>query len=161
MHVLNPDDYLRGPEGLRVFTHERNEAAWEKLYADLERLLSGATPETRLFVVMGVQGGGKTTWVRENQALLGPSAVVLDAALPAERHRARALSLAKRSGVRAVGVWVKTSLELALARNTARPADEVVPEEAIRSVFGLLEGPSHEEGFDEVMVVMDRDSRDA
>jgi len=150
--VFNPDDYLQTAEG-RIYTEERNAAAWEQMYADLESLLCTAGPQTRLFVVMGVQGGGKTTWIRSNCEALGPSAVFMDAAVPARRHRARAVALARRCGVRAVAVWINTPLGQALRQNAQRPDDEVVPEFAIRSVFGLLEAPSLDEGFDEVIVV--------
>lgn len=150
--VFNPDDYLWTPEG-RVYTEERNAAAWEQMYADLDAMLRSARPDARLFVVMGVQGGGKTTWIRRNHEALGPSAVFMDAAVPARRHRERVLALAKRAGVRAVAVWVDTPLDQALAQNARRPDDEVVPEFAVRSVFDLLEAPSLEEGFDEVIVV--------
>jgi hypothetical protein len=94
VRVLDPDDYLRTPEG-RVYTEERNAAAWERLYSELEALFQNATSETRFIIVMGVQGGGKTTWIRENHAWLGPATICLDAALPARRHRARALALGK------------------------------------------------------------------
>ena len=149
--VFNPDDYLQTAEG-RIYTEERNASAWEQMYADLEALLSTAGPQTRLFVVMGVQGGGKTTWIRSNCEALGPSAVFMDAAVPARRHRARAVALARRCGARAVAVWINTPLAEALTQNAQRPDDEVVPEFAVRSVFGLLEAPSPDEGFDEVIV---------
>jgi predicted kinase len=106
---------------------------------------------------MGAQGAGKTAWIRKNRAVLGPSAVILDAALPARRHRSRALELAKRFGIPAAAVWIDTPLEQALAQNAARPADEVVPEAAVRSVFGLLEAPTRDEGFDEVIVITGRE----
>jgi predicted kinase len=102
---------------------------------------------------MGIQGGGKTTWIRNNHAALGPDTVFMDAAVPAKRHRARALALAKRFGIRTAAVWTHTPLERALKRNAKRPSDEVVPEAAIRSVFGLLEAPTIEEGFDEVILI--------
>jgi hypothetical protein len=152
MRVFNPDDYLSTPDG-RVFTPERNAAAWEQLYADLETLFRAAAPETRFYVVMGVQGGGKTTWIRAHYDELGPRALYLDAAVPAARHRARALSLARRFGIHTVAVWISTPLERALSQNARRSVDEVVPELAVRSVFGLLEPPTTAEGFDEVIVV--------
>jgi hypothetical protein len=153
--VFNPDDYLWTPEG-RVYTDERNAAAWDQMYADLNAVLRPATPATCLYVVMGVQGGGKTTWIRKNYDSLGPSAIFVDAAVPARRHRERILALAKRAAVRTVAVWVNTPLDQALAQNLQRPDDEVVPEFAVRSVFDLLEAPCHEEGFDEVIVVNGR-----
>jgi predicted kinase len=150
--VFNPDDYLWTPNG-RVFTAERNAAAWEEMYTDLEALFRAAAPETRFFIVMGVQGGGKTTWVRAHCDVLGPHAVFMDAAVPAKRHRARAVALATRFGVRTTAVWIDTPLERALAQNAQRPADEVVPESAVRSVFSLLEAPTVDEGFDEVIMM--------
>jgi hypothetical protein len=153
--VFNPDDYLQTAEG-RVYTEERNAAAWEQMYADLESLLTTAGQQTCLFMVMGVQGGGKTTWIRSNYEALGLSAVFMDAAVPARRHRARAVALARRCGVRTVAVWINTPLSQALAQNAQRPDDEVVPESAVRSVFGLLEAPGPDEGFDEVIVVNGR-----
>jgi hypothetical protein len=77
--VFNPDDYLRTSEG-RVFTAERNAAAWEQIYSELEAILAAPIPEICLYIVMGVQGSGKTTWIEANRAALGSAAVILDAA---------------------------------------------------------------------------------
>lgn len=150
--IFNPDDHLRAPQG-RIYTEERNAAAWERMYAELDAALAAAGPEARFYIVMGVQGGGKTTWIQAHRDALGPAALVMDAAVPARRHRERALALARHAGVPAVAVWMRTPLEQALARNARRPADEVVPEFAVRSVFELLEAPTADEGFDEVIVV--------
>ncbi|MEO5618454.1 MAG: AAA family ATPase [Candidatus Eisenbacteria bacterium] len=150
--VFNPDDYLETGAG-RVFTPERNAAAWERVYAELESCFSAAAPETRFYLVMGVQGSGKTTWIHENAASLGPAAVCLDAALPARRHRTRALELAARFGVPAVAVWIKATLEEALARNLRRAPDQQVPGDAIRSVASLIEAPVPDEGFAQVLEI--------
>jgi len=152
--VFNPDDYLQTQAG-RVYTDERNAAAWELIYADLEGLFRDSTADTRFFIVLGVQGGGKTSWIRRHIGSLGPSAIFLDAALPARRHRARALALARRFAVDCIAVWVNVPLERALEQNARRAPDEVVPEFAIRSVFGLLEAPTSEEGFREILEVTD------
>lgn len=150
--VFNPDDYLWTPDG-RVYTAERNAAAWEQMYTDLETMFRAAVPEARFFVVMGVQGGGKTTWIQAHHDALGPHAVFMDAAVPAKRHRTRAVALAQRFGVRATAVWIDAPLERALAQNAQRSAEEAVPEAAVRSVFSLLEAPTVDEGFDEVIVM--------
>lgn len=150
--IFNPDDYLETQAG-RLYTDERNAAAWEHIYAELEGLFRDSTTDTRFFIVFGVQGGGKTSWVRNHIGSLGPSVIVLDAALPARRHRARALALARRFAVDCIGVWINVPLERALEQNARRAPDEVVPEVAIRSVFGLLEAPTLEEGFREVLEV--------
>ena len=152
--VFNPDDYLQTQAG-RVYTDERNAAAWERIYSELECLFRDSTTDTRFFIVFGVQGGGKTSWIRRHIESLGSSAVVLDAALPARRHRARALALARRFAVECIAVWINVPLERALEQNAKRAPEEVVPEFAIRSVFGLLEAPTIEEGFREVLEVTD------
>jgi len=150
--VFNPDDYLQTQTG-RVYTDERNAAAWERIYSELEGLFRDSTAETRFFIVLGVQGGGKTSWIRRHIGSLGSSAICLDAALPARRHRARALALAQRFSVYSIAVWINVTLERALEQNAKRAPDEVVPEFAIRSVFGLIEAPTLEEGFREIIEV--------
>ena len=152
--VFNPDDYLQTQAG-RVYTDERNVAAWERIYSELESLFRDSTADTRFFIVFGVQGGGKTSWIRRHIESLGASAIILDAALPARRHRARALALAQRFAVDCIAVWINVPLERALEQNARRAPQEVVPEFAIRSVFGLLEAPTFEEGFREVHEVID------
>src|SRR5262249_33600093 len=147
---FNPDDYLQTSDG-RVFSEERNAVAWERIYADLQRILEASVEDICLYVVMGVQGSGKTTWIQKNREALGSKAVIVDAALPARRHRARVLAIARGCGRRTIGVWIQVPLNRALAQNAMRPADEVVPEPALRSVFNLLEPPSRDEGFDEVL----------
>ncbi|MBE7942829.1 hypothetical protein IM725_19865 [Ramlibacter aquaticus] len=149
---FNPDVYLETDSG-RVFTPERSAAAFERAYADLERALLLASPGARLFVVVGVQGSGKTTWVREHAAVLGESAFFFDAALPRAIHRARAVGIAKTVGVSVVAVWIQATLEAALARNRMRRNDHRVPDSAIQSVHSIMERPSVAEGFEEVREV--------
>lgn len=147
--VVDPDAYLETPQG-RVFTAERNRQAWERAYADVEALLADAS---RLYLVMGVQGAGKSSWIARHAAELEEGAVFFDAALPAARHRAPLLALARARGVPVVAVFVQATLEEALARNGLRTPDKVVPEQALRSVFGMLEPPTVEEGFASVLRV--------
>jgi hypothetical protein len=116
-----------------------------------------STTDTRFFIVLGIQGGGKTSWIRRHIGSLGSSAICLDAALPARRHRARALALAQRFSVYSIAVWINVTLERALEQNSKRAPDHVVPEFAIRSVFGLIEAPTVEEGFREIIEVTDDD----
>ncbi|MNR90292.1 Acetyltransferase (GNAT) family protein [compost metagenome] len=144
---INPDHYLQTKHG-RVYTPERSKLAWEQAYAALDAELSKRPRQ--LYIVCGVQAAGKTSWIRQHSELLA-DAVVFDAALPARQHRVRALALAQTHGVAATAVWLDSSLELALTRNANRAEDERVPPAAIRSVFGMLEVPSHAEGFVEIV----------
>lgn len=146
---LNPDHYLQTESG-RVFTPERNAAAWEQLYRELDEVLKNGKGRVSLFVVLGVQGAGKSTWIAENSGRLGDGAIFVDAALPGVRHRARILTAAEVSGTPAIAVWINVPLETALARNRQRPQDEQVSEEVIRYVFSNFEPPTIDEGFVEI-----------
>src|SRR5438105_10028697 len=147
---FDPDQYLETDAG-RVFTPERSAAAFERAYAELADALQAAPPGATLHVVVGVQGSGKSHWVRANADRLGAGAYFFDAALPRAQHRERVVSIAKHAGVRVCAVWVRASLDIALARNQARRADHRVPEEAVRSVHAMMQAPSVAEGFDEVI----------
>ncbi|MCD5995738.1 hypothetical protein KDX38_19595 [Pseudomonas sp. CDFA 602] len=144
--VINPDDYLETPDG-RVFTPERNQRAWQHAYAELDTALSKAEPGTRLYLVIGVQGAGKSTWIRNNIERLGNRAIIFDAALPKAQHREKIMALAMQHSVPVTGVLIQASLEIALFRNNCRSADKVVPEDAVRNVFNMLEPPHTDEGF--------------
>jgi len=127
--------------------------AWQLAYSELQARLGDSRSEMTLYVVCGIQGSGKTTWIERNAAHLGPTSIFFDAALPARRHRARALEMARAVGATAVAVWLNVPLEVALQRNSERREDERVPEEALRSVASILEPPSLKEGFAEVVEI--------
>jgi predicted kinase len=148
MH-LNPDHYLQTETG-RVFTVERNAVAWERLYAELLTALK-VRPRP-IIMVIGVQGAGKSTWTRN--ALCEPcDAIYVDAAFPTKSSRSRVIEMAKAAGVQVSAVWIKVPLETALRRNRSRPADEIVPDDAVENVFRIFEPPSLSEGFQEVIIV--------
>ena len=70
-------------------------------------------------------------------------------------------ALAQRFEVNDIAVWINVPLERALQQNAKRAPDEVVPEVALRSVFGLIEIPTLEEGFLEVIEVKARHAKAA
>jgi RimJ/RimL family protein N-acetyltransferase len=150
--VINPDDYLEAEFG-REFTPERSRQAWAQAYERLSAELARPKDGVHVYLVMGVQGAGKSRWVSENLGRLGPRAVVFDAALPARRHRERLLEITRAHGVPVIAIFVKAALDLALSRNASRSVDKRVPEDAVRSVFGMLEAPVVEEGFVRVQEV--------
>ena len=82
-----------------------------------------------------------------------PRAVIFDAILVKRSERAPILALARQHRVRAVAVWFCTPLAMCLARNAARPPDQVADECGLRNVFAALEPPGMDEGFAEVRVV--------
>lgn len=145
--ILNPDDFLGTP---RVWTPERNRAAWEEIHTVLEHACAQASAPTTLYLVCGIQGSGKSTFIRDNPDFFAGRALVIDAALPAASHRQRALGIALRHGVPAVAIWLDTPLALALARNHLRPPDQRVPPENIAHVHTLMQPPSRDEGFSQI-----------
>lgn len=148
--LLNPDDFLGSP---RVWSPDAGKLAWNKTYEALELALKASKGETTLYVVCGIQGSGKTTWIENNTKFFQPNAIILDAALPGARHRVKAISLAKSHNVSAIAIWIKTPIDIALNRNRFRPSDQQVPDETIQSVAEIFESPSKTEGFREVFEI--------
>lgn len=151
--VINPDRFLQTEHG-RVWTPERNRAAWRQSHDALKAILAGARESAATWtvvIVCGLQGAGKTTWIAQQP--IRPCTVYFDAALPGARHRAPIVAIAKAAGARIEIVWLKVALDVAIARNLQRAEDEHVPEESIRSVADLFEAPTLAEGVDHVRVV--------
>jgi predicted kinase len=152
MHI-NPDHFLN-IDGVRVIDADRNAAAWQQCFAVLPRALKDLHPGGRLYVLVGAQGAGKSTWAAALKAR-EPRSVVFDAILVKKGERAPIMAEARRAGVEAVAVWFRTSLETCLTRNAGRPQDEVVPERNIRNVYAAIEPPTTDEGFAEIVLVTD------
>ncbi|HJV67741.1 AAA family ATPase [Ideonella sp.] len=150
---VSPDHFLNLEEA-DVVTKEQVASAWELAYGALRQKLVAAGERATLFVVFGLQGAGKSTWVARNAPLMGSNSIFLDGPLPSRRHRSRALGIASEVGCRAVAVWVNTPLELAKSRNATRRGLARIREEAILHVFEHLEPPSLEEGFAEIVEVL-------
>jgi hypothetical protein len=150
--AIDPDHYL-DLSRLEPFSPEEGRAAWEQAYSALEEELSLRGTRAKLFVVLGLQAGGKSTWVEHQLLTAVDDWVFFSGPLPSAAHRLRALELGRRFGATAIGVWVKVPLELALARNAQRTGLARVPEGVIRHVHENLEPPSLTEGFHEVVVV--------
>lgn len=150
MHI-NPDNYLQTPAG-RVTTPERNKLAWDQCYEALEAAVREASPSTKVYLLVGPQGSGKSTWARARSAELS-SDIYFDAIVVKRSERAQVMQIVLPIGLRAVAVWFQSALETCLARNALRPADEIVAERALRNVYAALEPPSIDEGFADVLIV--------
>jgi len=150
--AIDPDDYLdlSRPE---PFTREEVRAAWEQAYADLERALSSSPVRSRLFIVFGIQAGGKSAWV--SSALAGAEAgdIFFSGPLPSRGHRARSVALGRHYGAHLVAVWICTPLDVCIARNAQRRGLARVADDVIRHVDESLEPPLPDEGFDEIIRV--------
>jgi predicted kinase len=148
---INPDHFLQTAAG-RVTTPERNAEAWKQCFAALDAALQRSDLSTKVYLLIGPQGSGKSTWARR-KAIEEPLSIFFDAILVKRSERSPILAKARDRGVPAVAVWFRTPLAACLARNSARPADEIVAEQGIRNVYAAVEPPSHLEGFAEVVEV--------
>jgi predicted kinase len=149
MH-LNPDHFLATPSG-RVWTPERNARARARCFEALPGALQAARDAgARLYVLVGPQGWGKSTWAAL-QRQREPHCVVFDAILVKRSEREPVLLQAHAFAVPAVAVWFRTPLQVCIARNAARAADEIADERGLRNVFAAVEPPLAEEGFAQVL----------
>jgi predicted kinase len=134
-----------------------------------------------LVVMVGLQGCGKSTWVREHLAdthvvvskdhwpnarrkearqlrvvaehLAAGRSVVVDNTNPAREDRAGVLALAHDCGVPARAVWVDVPFSTCLERNLAREGRARVPVVGVLRTRKALVPPSRDEGFARVDVV--------
>ena len=128
----------------------------------------------------GLQGSGKSTWVREHLAdthavvskdhwpnarhrearqrrvvaelLAEGRSVVVDNTNPSPAERAPLIAAAREAGAAVRCVWVDTPLEVCRQRNEARQGRARVPLVGLYATAARFVPPSVEEGFDSVEV---------
>jgi hypothetical protein len=147
---IDPDQFL-DLSGAVPVGKEDVRAAWDRAYALVESCLVELGPTCNFYIVFGLQGAGKSTWVARQSKRLPPNAVYLSGPLPSRKHRERALAIAKRVGCHTVAVWINEPFEIAFERNSRRTGLARIKEEAMRHVHESLEPPTLEEGFHQVI----------
>lgn len=150
MHI-NPDHFLETRTG-RITTPERNAKAWQSCFAALDLALSATRLDAKVYVLIGPQGSGKSTWA-QRRTIEEPDAIIFDAILVKRSERQPILERVQQHSRTAVAVWFRTPLDVCLARNASRPPDEIAAEQGIRNVHAALEPPSHAEGFAEIIEI--------
>lgn len=149
MH-LNPDHYLQTKQG-RIISPARNEYAWQQCFLALNHAILTTTIQHE-YVLIGCQASGKSTWAKQH-LLTHPNDLVFDAILVKISERKPILALLKTAKIPCTAVWFQTPLEHCLARNALRPLDERVNEQGLKNVYNALEAPTHQEGFNTLIIV--------
>jgi predicted kinase len=131
--------------------------------------------------MVGLQGSGKSTWVRGRLAathsvvskdhwpnarrrearqrrlvaelLDGGARVVVDNTNPSREDRAPLIAAARQAGVPVRAVWLDTPTDVCIARNEAREGRARVPLQGLLGTRSRLVPPTPDEGFDRVDVV--------
>ena len=144
-------------------------------------MAGGAAPAGELVVMVGLQGAGKSTWVREHLAgthavvskddwpharrretrqrrvvgelLAEGRRVVVDNTSAGPEDRAALVAAARTAGVPVRAVWIDTPLDICLERNEAREGRARVPLVGVLATRSRLIPPTTGEGFDRVDVV--------
>jgi predicted kinase len=139
-------------------------------------------------VLVGLQGAGKSSWVREHLAathdvvskdhwpharrrearqrrvvaelLARGRSVVVDNTNPSPEERAPLIAAARAAGVPVRAVWLDTPLDTCLARNEAREGQAKVPLVGVYATRARLVAPTVHEGFARVDAVRPGPPRD-
>ncbi len=130
-----------------------------------------------LVIFIGIQAVGKSTFYRETffrthlrmnldmlrkrhreqvlfeACLASKTRVVVDNTNITPKVRARYIGPAKEAGFTVIGYYFRSKVDDALHYNRERPADQQVPDVAIKSFSRNLVRPSYAEGFDELYYV--------
>jgi predicted kinase len=152
MKVISPDNHLYDRSGAYVWTPERVLKAWGIANEELRWL---APEATRVVLLSGLPGSGKSTWIQNH----GEKGVLyFDATFTTLNARRRVLDILRKVApqVPVEIVILDVKLETALARNATRPENRQIPEETIRRMEEQMRTgirPTLEEGFTSVTKV--------
>ncbi len=129
-----------------------------------------------MYIMMGIQGSGKTTFCRKylpdiprvnldtlktrnnekrmiSEYQANGLSYVVDNTNPTREDRARYITAAKNEGYRVVGYFMQSRLQECIRRNALRQGKEIIPATAIAMTSNRLEMPSRREGFVELYFV--------
>jgi len=146
--VLSPDHFLYDADGVYQWSRSAQVGAWQATERRVREMLMDPR-YTRLVLLVGVPGAGKSTWLRTGEAR---DAIYVDATFAIKTHRAPFILLAQQAGKPAEAVFLDTPFEECARRNALRSPDRMVPEITMERFRAQLHGepPTLEEGFAKV-----------
>ena len=166
--IVSPDDYHMSPDD-HMFkgryqgkdSSYRRKVAWGKAQDRLIDELLKPLPTT-LFITIGIQGAGKSSWARKLSH--SRRAVVFDATNLTMSDRHDLLRIAKSSAhkdLKVVAVCFPVSVETAKKRNAGRTTDRRIPDDVIEDAANKIEFPTFhgafgQEGFHEILIVKEQ-----
>ncbi|WP_409299252.1 hypothetical protein [Pseudomonas sp. KCJK8993] len=103
MHI-NPDHFLQTENG-RIINAELNRLAWQRAHLALSEALLATPKPSRLYLLIGAQGAGKSTWAK-SMLLIEPSAVIFDAILVQRCERESLIQIAKKHELDVVAIFL-------------------------------------------------------
>ena len=128
-------------------------------------------------IMIGIQGSGKSEYVRNNippeyvrisldelntrnrerllveQCFREGCSFVIDNTNPTRMDRARYILPARENGYTVIGIFMQSVIRDCVERNNQRFGKARIPSKAIAATSNRLELPSYEEGFDELYFV--------
>lgn len=141
--------------------------------------MNRAHPEIIVFV--GLQASGKSTFYRRflrgthalvskdqmgnardkesrqsrmlSEFLAERISVVVDNTNPTKETRLTLIQAGRSAGFRVVCIYFDSTLGDCLHRNSRRIGKERIPDKGVVATFKLLVPPTHDEGFDEILIV--------
>ncbi len=156
--ILSPDELLYVPSDVGgpaqyCWTQERVSRAWMEVRWNTIFALNTGRYKA-LVMLIGMPGSGKSTWLAR-PGNYREDYLYVDACFGVRRDRRRFLQIAVDRGIPVIGVWVRTSLETALARNATRDEYRRIPDQAVVTGFERLTEypPSLNDGFTQIIDV--------
>lgn len=153
---FSPDTYIY-KNGYYQFENDalRNEA-WYSVRKELSSELKKTIP-TRVYILVGLPGSGKTTWCDNFKFYLDKRSIVIDCCNLSYFERSDWVSLIKSSAPEAniCAVYFDTPFEVILERNESRSFDRALPKDKLEQYRNKFQPVDYhkETYFNELIVV--------
>ncbi len=149
--VISPDSYLMTPEGKYLWSLERVKNAWEESRKEYEKALASGSYK-KVVLLMGAPGSGKSTWLDSHKE---GGVLYFDATFKNWRSREPYIALARQKRIPVEVVWLDTSLEVCVQRNSLRTPDRKVEEGILKGMWETIQKSPpnpYREGFSLIRV---------